>query len=153
MKGNSLITSQENPSLKLNGIGDYLILDSNLPEKINAFSVSVWVKPDYKIGAPSTLSIVSGSNAFDFSINNDQIDKNIATFSIYDGIKWHHVDSKSEIKDTWTHLTATYSDETISIFVNGVKENSVKVDADYSITHSTGGVITQHSFRLYFFQI
>ena len=41
IKGNSLITSQENPSLQLNGIGDYLILDSNLPEKLNTFSVSV----------------------------------------------------------------------------------------------------------------
>ena len=146
IKGNSLITSQENPSLKLDGIGDYLILDSNLPAKINAFSVSVWIKPDYKIGIPSTLSIVSETNAFDLSINNDHIDKKIVTFSIYDGIKWHHVDSKSEIKDTWTHIAATYSDEGISIFVNGVKENSAKVDGDYSQTHSTGGVITRHSF-------
>ena len=145
LKGSSLITNQENPSLQLNGIGDYLILDSNLPEKLNDFSISVWVKPDYKIGAPATLTIVSESQAFDLYINNDQIDKNIATFSVYDGIKWHYVDSKSEIKDTWTHLTATYSDETISIFVNGVKENSAKVDGGYSFTYSLG-VGSQNSY-------
>ena len=138
LKGSSLITNQENPSLQLNGIGDYLILDSNLPKELNNFSISVWVKPDYKVGAPATLTIVSESQAFDLYINNDQIDKNIATFSVYDGIKWHYVDSKSEIKDTWTHLTATYSDETISIFVNGVKENSAKVDGGYSFTYSLG---------------
>lgn len=144
LKGNSLITNHENPSLKLNGIGDYLILDSSLPQKLNDFSISVWVKPDFILGAPSTLSIVSESQAFDLSINNDKIDKNIVTFSVYDGIKWHHVDSKSEIKDSWTHLAATYSDETISIFVNGVKENSAKVDGGYSFTY-TQGVGTQNS--------
>ena len=144
LKGNSLITNHENPSLKLDGIGDYLILDSSLPQKLNDFSISVWVKPDFNLGAPSTLSIVSESQAFDLSINNDQIDKNIVTFSVYDGIKWHHVDSKSEIKDSWTHLAATYSDEIISIFVNGVKENSAKVDGGYSFTY-TQGVGTQNS--------
>ena len=143
-KGSAMIANQENPSLKLNGIGDYLILDSSLPKKLNDFSISVWVKPDFKVGAPATLSIVSESHAFDLSINNDQIDENIATFSVYDGIKWHQVDSKSEIKDTWTHLAATYSDETISIFVNGVKENSSKVDGGYSLTY-TFGMATQNS--------
>jgi len=34
LKGDSLITNQDNPALKLNGIGDYLILDSSLPKKI-----------------------------------------------------------------------------------------------------------------------
>ncbi len=144
LKGDSLITNQDNPALKLNGIGDYLILDSSLPKKLNDFSISVWVKPDFGVGAPATLSIVSESHAFVLFINNDKIDKSIATFSVYDGIKWHHVDSKSEIKDTWTHLAATYSDETISIFVNGVEENSLKVDGSYSSTHSLG-VRTQHS--------
>jgi hypothetical protein len=146
LKGNSLIISQENPSLKLNGIGDYLILDSQLPEKLYDFSISVWIKPDYKKGAPSKLSIVSESHAFDLSINNDKIDKNTARFSIFDGIKWHHVDSKSEIKDSWTHLAATYSEEKISIFINGVEENSVKVDGRYSLTH-TLGIPTQHSYN------
>jgi len=138
LKGNSLITTQENPSLKLNGISDYLIFDSRLPKELNNFSISVWVKPDFKVGAPSTLSIVSESQAFDLSINNDKIDKSIATFSVYDGIKWHQVDSKSEIKDTWTHLVVTYSDETISIFVNGVKENTAKIDGGYSFTYTLG---------------
>ncbi len=138
LKGDALITNQQNPSLKLNGIGDYLILDSSLTEKLSEFSISVWVKPDFKVGAPATLTIVSESQAFDLSINNDKIDKNIVTFSVYDGIKWHHVDSKSEIKDTWTHLVVIYSDETISIFVNGVIENSAKVDGSYSLTHTLG---------------
>ena len=145
LKGTSTITNQENPSYLLNGIGDYMILESNLPEKLKEFSISVWVKPDFKVGAPATLSIISESNAFDLSINNNQIDKNFVTFSVYDGIKWHHVTSKSEIKDNWTHLAATYSDEKISIFVNGIQENSQKIDGDYSFTHQFG-ISTQNSF-------
>ena len=145
LKGTSTITNQDNPSYLLNGIGDYMILESNLPEKLKEFSISVWVKPDFKVGAPATLSIISESNAFDLSINNNQIDKNFVTFSVYDGIKWHHVTSKSEIKDNWTHLAATYSDEKISIFVNGIQENSQKIDGDYSFTHQFG-ISTQNSF-------
>ncbi len=145
LKGTNTITNQENSSYKLNGISDYLILESNLPEKLKEFSISIWVKPDFKVGAPATLSIVSESNAFDLSINNDQINKNFVTFSVYDGIKWHQVTSKSEIKDNWTHVAATFSDETISIFVNGIQENSQKIDGDYSLTHQYG-VSTQNSF-------
>jgi len=145
LKGTNTITNQENPSYKLNGIGDYLILESNLPEKLKEFSISVWVKPDFKVGAPATLSIVSASSAFDLSINNNQIDKNFVSFSVYDGIKWHHVDSQSEIKENWTHLATTFSDDTISIFVNGIQENSEKIDGDYSLTHQFG-VSTQNSF-------
>jgi hypothetical protein len=89
LKGTNTITFHENPSYKLNGINDYLILESDLPEKLTELSISVWVKPDFKVGAPATLSIVSESKAFDLSINNDKIDRNIAEFSIYDGIKWH----------------------------------------------------------------
>ena len=37
LKGTNTITNQENPSYKLNGVGDYLILESNLPEKLNDF--------------------------------------------------------------------------------------------------------------------
>ncbi len=144
LKGTNTITNQENPYYNLNGIGDYMILDSNLPEKLNELSISVWVKPDYRVGAPATLSIVSESHAFDLSINNDQIEKNFVTFSVYDGIKWHYVTSKSEIKNTWTHLAATFSGETISIFVNGVNENSSTVDGYYSFTY-THGIAKQNS--------
>jgi hypothetical protein len=144
MKGTNTIDNKENPSFELNGIGDYMILESNLQEKLKELSISVWVKPNFRVGAPAMLSIVSESHGFNLSINNDKIDKNVAVFSVYDGIKWHQVPSKSAIPEQWTHISATYSGNEIKIFVNGVKENSAKVDGYYSLTYQYG-VTTQNN--------
>ena len=95
--GGTIILDGKNSALLLDGENDYLVLASNLSEKLNQFSVSAWVKPDYKKGASATLSIVSEANAFDLSINNDKVEKNVAVFSVFDGIKWHQVESKSAI--------------------------------------------------------
>jgi hypothetical protein len=144
--GASIILDAENSAVSLDGNNDYLVLSSNLPEKLNEFTVSAWVQPDYKKGVPATLSIVSEADAFDLSINNDKVEKNIAVFSVYDGIKWHVVQSKSAILEQWTHISATYSGNEIKIFVNGVQEGSQRIDGDYSLTHNAGGVSTQNSY-------
>jgi hypothetical protein len=144
--GASIILDTENSAVSLDGDNDYLVLSSNLSERLDEFTVSVWVKPDYKRGAPATLSIVSEADAFDLSINNDKVEKNVAVFSVYDGIKWHQVQSKSAILDQWTHVSATYSEDEIKIFVNGIQEHSQRIDGDYSLTHNAGGVSTQNSY-------
>ena len=128
--GVTIILDRDNSAISLDGLDDYLVIDSNLSEKLEQFSVSAWVKPDYKKGASATLSIVSEADAFDLSINNDKVDKNVAVFSVYDGIKWHKVVSKSAIPEQWTHISATYSDGVIKIFVNGIQENLQKIDGD-----------------------
>jgi hypothetical protein len=139
------ILDYQNSAISLDGDNDYLVLDTKLSDKLEQFSVSAWVKPDYKKGAPATMAIVSEADAFDLSINNDKVDKNVAIFSVYDGIKWHNVESKSAIPDAWTHISATYSGSTIKIFVNGIQENSIKVNGDYSLTYQYG-VATQNNF-------
>jgi hypothetical protein len=145
LKGNIQFSNQENPSYQLDGNNDYLILDSNLPEKLSSFSISVWTKPEYEIGSSKDLSIVSQSHSFDLSINNDKIEKNVAVFSIFDGIKWHTVQSKSSIPQQWNHIVATYSDEKVKIFVNGAQEGSMSINGDYSLTHQYG-VSNQNSY-------
>ena len=42
-------------------------------------------------------------------------------------------------------MSATYSGNSIKIFVNGIQENSLNVDGDYSLTYQYG-VATQNSF-------
>ena len=85
--GTTIILDQENSAISLDGYNDYLVLASNLPERLDKFPISAWVKPDYKKGAPATLSIVSEADAFDLSINKEKVDKNVALFSVCDGIK------------------------------------------------------------------
>jgi hypothetical protein len=136
--GATTLLDENKSAIFFDGTNDYLVLDSNLPNKLNEFSISAWVNPDYKRGAPATLSITSHAEAFSLSINNDKVDENFAFFSIYDGIKWHTVQSKSAIPEQWTHISATYADQQIKIFVNGAQEGSVKIDGDYSLTHQYG---------------
>ena len=143
--GATIILDGDNSAISLNGINDYIVIDSNLSEKLEQFTVSAWVKPNYKTGVPATLTIVSEADAFDLSINNDKVDKNFAIFSVYDGIKWHKIQSKSAIPEQWTHISATYSENQIKIFVNGIQENYLKIDSDYSLTHQYG-VSTQNSW-------
>jgi len=144
--GASIILDEKNSAILLDGQNDYLVLDSSLPTKLKQFSVSAWVKPDYKTGAASTLSVVSEAAAFDLFINNNKADKNIAVFTVYDGIKWHTVESNTAIPENWTHLTATFSENTIKIFVNGIQENSKKLNGEYSLK-SEYGIPIQNSFE------
>ena len=123
-----MVLDDKKSAILLDGQNDHLVLDSSLPKKLEQFSVSSWVKPDYKTGAASTLSVVSEADVFDLSINNNKIDKNIAVFSVYDGMKWHTVESQTAIPENWTHISATFSNNSINISVNGVQENSKKID-------------------------
>jgi hypothetical protein len=132
------ILDDNNSALSLDGKSNHIVIDSGLPEKLEHFTISTWVKPDYKAGSASELSVASEAEAFELSINNDGVDKHYAKFSVFDGIKWHSVQSKSAITQNWTHLAATYSGNTIKIFVNGLAENSVKTDLDSSINYDNG---------------
>ncbi|MGD2107445.1 MAG: hypothetical protein PVH93_07545, partial [Nitrosopumilaceae archaeon] len=125
-----IILDQKNSALFLDGINDYITLDDSLPQKLESFTVSAWVKPDFKKGSADTFSVVSGVDSFDLSINN--VGEQVAIFSIYDGIKWHSVSSHTAISEQWTHISATYSDEKIKIFVNGIQENSKNIADAYS---------------------
>ena len=73
--GGAIILDKENSAISLDGNNDYLVLASNLPEKLEKFSVSAWVKPDYKKGAPSTLSIVSEADALIYQLTTTKSTK------------------------------------------------------------------------------
>jgi len=135
--GAATILDENKSALYLDGQNDYIVLDKSLPKNLKEFSVSAWVKPDYKKGSGSTQSIVSQANAFDLSINNIKSNKNTAQFSVFDGIRWHSVQSSAAVPNTWTHISATFSENTIKIFVNG-QETSKSLKDDYSLTYEYG---------------
>jgi len=109
----------------LDGKDDFLKIPSpDISKEISGFTVSAWVKPNYQSGSPK-FSIISMKNTFELSINNNLEPEKIATFSIFDGIKWQSIRSKSLVNEEWTHIAATFSDSSISIFINSNKENTL----------------------------
>ena len=113
-------------SLDLSGHG-FVSKNINSTNQISTLTVSAWVNPIYQMGS-AEYTVLSKENTFLLTIHNNIPPKKIASFSIYDGITWHTVESQSEISETWTHLAATFNGTAISIYVNGVLENSLSVN-------------------------
>jgi len=103
----------------------YQKLSSNHSDKFEEFTISAWVTPDYSKGS-SEFTIASKEKAFLLSINKDKTPKHVAKFSVFDGIKWHTIESKSKIKERLTHLVATFGDSSISLYVNGKLESKLE---------------------------
>jgi len=103
---------------------DYVTFATDLPNELQALTVSAWVKPDYSGGSPE-FTVVSKDKAFVLSINKLISPEKVAKFSIFDGIKWHTVESTSQIDERLTHLAATFGNSSISIYVNGKLESTL----------------------------
>ncbi|HJU14513.1 MAG TPA: LamG domain-containing protein [Candidatus Nitrosotalea sp.] len=99
--------------------------NSSLPT-LQALGISAWVKPDYGQGS-AIFTVVSDDDAFVLAVNNNMPPVRLATFSVFDGIKWTTVQSTTEIPDKWTHLAATFNGTSIMIFVDGTLENTANV--------------------------
>ena len=112
-------------ALKLVGNG-YVSLPLEGTNQISNFTISVWVKPDYSAGH-NDYAILSKQKSFLFMIHNTSNLQGIASFSVYDGMTWHTVESKSRIPQAWTNLAATFDGTSISIFVNGIREDSTPI--------------------------
>ncbi|MBI3640073.1 MAG: hypothetical protein HY223_07135, partial [Thaumarchaeota archaeon] len=109
-------------SLKLAGSG-YLTENVNSTRNLSELTISAWVKPDYRQGSPQ-FTIISKENQFTLSINNIISPAKIATFSVFDGIKWSTVNSTVSIEENWTQLAATFNGSSISIYVNGTLQST-----------------------------
>jgi len=92
---------------------NYSTFPTDLPNELHALTVSAWVKPDYSNGSPE-FTVVSKDKAFVLSINKLVSPEKVAKFSIYDGMKWHSVESTSQIPENWTHLAATFGDSSMT---------------------------------------
>jgi len=123
--GVDIFIDEDNPAAIFDGKDDFLKISSpDIAKEISGFTVSAWVKPNYDSGSPQ-FSVISMKNAFELSINNNLEPEKIATFSIFDGIKWHNIQSKSLINEEWTHVAATFSDSSITLYINGNKESTL----------------------------
>ncbi|KAF6242076.1 hypothetical protein C6988_10225, partial [Nitrosopumilus sp. b1] len=116
--------------------GDYDFAETiptNTTTYITNMTISAWVKPDYTKGSDE-FTIISKAKSFVLSINNVLSPQKIAKFSVFDGIKWTSIESKSQITNGWTHLAASFNKSAIAIYVNGTIEGSIPVNGIPYIT-------------------
>lgn len=113
---------------------------------LKSLTISAWVKPDYSQGS-SVFTVVSDTDAFILAVNNDMPPAKVAVFSIFDGIKWTTVESKSQVPESWTFITAMFDGKAISIYINGSLENyanmtGVPILVDGKLATMTGQNLT-----------
>jgi len=123
-EGNAEVLDEDNPSLFLSGDDGYVRVDGSSTNDIKQLTISAWVKPDYSSGSPE-FTIVSKEKSFSFVINKLISPAKVVKFSIFDGIKWHTLKSSTVIEEEWTHLTATFGDGSMKIYINGVLDTSL----------------------------
>ena len=143
-------TIQNTTSLVLDGENDYAQMSVNSTDHVTQMTLSTWVKPDYSKGSPE-FTILSKEKSFELSINNNISPEKIVKFSVFDGIKWNTVESYQTIPEDWTHITVSYDNDQIKIYVNGELDNSKNIHGlsyivinDY-LDLSTIGAITSES--------
>jgi len=103
-------------SLILDGDG-YVSNDGNSTSNLSNISITAWVNPDYSEGS-AEFTVVSKEKSFALTINNNIEPQHIAKFAVFDGIKWHSVETVTQIGNDWSHLAATFNGTTLSICTN-----------------------------------
>ena len=111
-----------NSSLILEGDG-YVANDGNSTSDLENVSITAWVMPDYD-GGSAEFTVISKEKAFSLTINNNIAPQHIATFSVFDGIKWHSVQTTDTLGQNWSHLAATFNGTMLSIYTNGTLSNT-----------------------------
>ena len=125
-------------------------VSENIPEtdQLSNLSLSAWVNPDYGTGG-KTFTILNKANSFLFQIDNIVTGQGTVSFSIFDGITWHTVESKAKIPMGWTHLAATFNGSSISVYVNGILDTTQPVStigiSQSGQIQSGLAVLTSHS--------
>jgi len=105
--------------------GGFIKSAGNYTNQTSNLAVAAWIKPEYTSGA-SVFTILSKDKSFELALNNIVHPQRIATFSVFDGIKWHSVQTSTEIGQSWSHIAATFNGTEISIYVNGTISKTVK---------------------------
>ncbi|PJC50230.1 MAG: hypothetical protein CO032_05900, partial [Nitrosopumilales archaeon CG_4_9_14_0_2_um_filter_34_16] len=108
-------------SLILDGEG-YLSNNGNSTSDISNISITAWVNPDYSAGS-AEFTVISKEKSFALTINNNVAPQKIAKFAVFDGIKWHTVETSTQIGNDWSHIAATFNGTSLSIYTNGTISN------------------------------
>jgi hypothetical protein len=107
---------------------DSIRLQSNSTNTLDALTLSAWIMPDFSKSF-GDYTIIGKENSFQLSVDNLNYPKKSAAFSVFDGITWTTVKSKSLLPEDWFHLTAVYEDDSVELYINGKSQGSVTIKA------------------------
>jgi len=103
-------------ALQFGGTQDYVNVSTSTVNFTYAMSVSAWVKREGGDGAIVTKHNENRVNGWQFSIFNEKATFDPNTNSVHAGFS----SNDSIPAGAWTHVAATYDNNTASIYVNGV---------------------------------
>jgi hypothetical protein len=128
-------------SLILNGTNQYLEIAHDPAFSIadkTAFTLEGFIKTNKETGVQSIFNKRPGSQAKEYGVA--LAGKKLAVFFWDTGSGYGQIDSVSDVPiNAWTHIAVCVSAPTISVFVNGVLENSGTFSGD--ITVDTGPLL------------
>ncbi len=106
-------------ALVLDGTDDYGAVDYDEQLNPEAFSVMAWAKVEGGSGNFRTVVSANDEGSFKgFALY--ATDADTWAFNLGDGSSFQSVSGVAIEDDTWTHLAATYGDDTLKLYVNGV---------------------------------
>ena len=122
-------------SVYFNGTSDYIDMEDALNLNPTAFTISAWIKRDALDSGIASIVSKRGSaftQGYDFRILNT----NKLQFYIKNGTNQIHYSNTAIPNEEWHHVAITYDGSTVSIFIDGVLDNSAASTAPLSTTDS-----------------
>jgi hypothetical protein len=118
-----------NRAYSFSGAGDYIDCGNSSILNLSTFSISYWVKSAHAPGTGAVSNIISkGDN---FTSTWDNTDNPNPGITFFDGTNWHSATPTSVFSaNKWYHIVATYNKDTLTVYVNGVSNNTVFASQD-----------------------
>ncbi|MHB1457637.1 MAG: LamG domain-containing protein [Armatimonadota bacterium] len=134
MNGAQTAKGRSGNAVLLDGVDDYVMMDTEVVVTSADFSMGCWVKPDAK--QRQWANIMSSHNAGGgppfrgISFEQESDIHNRFRLITGNGSGWYTSDSVQLQPDVWQHLVVTRKGRTITIYVDGVPEVVNQLDAD-----------------------
>ncbi|MFA5432133.1 MAG: LamG-like jellyroll fold domain-containing protein [Candidatus Paceibacterota bacterium] len=124
----------QNYCLRFDGSNDHISIANNSSlSPVDGFAFEAWINPDV---FSSRQTIFFKNGPFAFSLSNNKIGNETGIFTTGG---WHFMSGNKSIKlSQWNHVVLSYDRVNITIYVNGVFDNSVP---ETLAINNTGGVL------------
>lgn len=139
-----LMAQQSNNSLSFDGIDDYVLLPSNTDFNFtgsSSLSVTAWIHP-HTSRAPifSKWRSANGTLQISFNIISNKLHLGL---DVYNGTGGQSITSLGLVPtNIWTHVAFTLGSGIVKIYINGIYDSSLTLDASHLNAFASSGITT-----------